>query len=168
MTAPGVVRAAVSHAGDLDLSAAVDSVMTKVTEDRVAERAAAKPKAPSRRKQLLAALLFPVFVGTTAYALLTPATAATISPAAEARAARFQLWLASRNVDAFYDSAGVWPETVGAIGVDTGTVSYRRSTTGYVVAIEASGRTWSHESGDATSKAELNATADSVLQRGVR
>ena len=168
MTAPGVAPGAIGASGDLDLTAAIANVMTKESADRAAERLSAKPVPPSRRQHLLAAVLALVCVGTTTYALLDSPAAFAISPAVEARAARFQLWLASRNVDAFYDSAGVWPEHIGAIGVDTGSVSYSRSVAGYVLAVQASGRTWRYASDDAKSKAELNATADSILQGGVR
>ena len=168
MTTPRAVPVAAATSSELDLTAAVANVMTKVASDRDEERVAAQPKRPSRRNSLVAAVLFAVFLGTTTNALSSPVSGASISPAAEARAARFQLWLASRNVDAFYDSAGVWPESVGAIGVDTGTVAYSRTVSGYVLAVQTAGKTWSHASGDAKSKAELNATADSVIQGGVR
>lgn len=168
MTATGVAPGATGATGDLDLTAAIANVMTKEKADRAAERAAMAPVPPSRRQYVVAVLLGLVCLGTTAHALLDSPDVITVSPAAEARAARFQLWLASRNVDAFYDSAGVWPETVGAIGVDTGSVSYTRSVAGYVIAMSAGGRTWSHASGDTQSKAALDATADSVLQRNVR
>lgn len=168
MTPPHAERAALGGGGDLELSAAVARVMSKVEADHADEQQAAQPARPSYRTHVLAALLTMVLVATTRRAVVADGARPSVSPAAAERAARFQLWLASRNVDAFYDSAGVWPTTVGAIGVDTGTVSYAKTVTGYVVAVEEAGRRWSHESGDSQSKALLDATADSVLQGVVR
>jgi hypothetical protein len=133
---------------DLAVEILHELVKQKSEEMRQArDQVLAPPRRP--RRPLYLVLLFVVFSGLTAWNVGRAGQVPVVFTADEMEASvRYRIYLATRVVEAYRDSAGRFPATLKIVGIDDDGLVYVPSTSTYTILAESGGRRIAYRLGD--------------------
>jgi len=132
---------------DLAAEILLDLVKQRVEETRQA-RALALVR-PRRTPLPLSLGLVVLFLGLTGWNLVRATNPPAVYSPQEAEAsARFRIYLAAQAVEAYRDSAGVFPTTLAAVGIDDESLSFVPADSTYMIVAESAPERLSYRRGD--------------------
>ena len=147
--------------GQAELNSIVAGVVDQVVKDREALKKIAAQTKPSRAPVVSAMLLTLVFMGTLGWVLLRPPPPPPFTATDNARAMRFELYLAQRALESFRAVRGRYPASLAEANAAGGHVTYEQQGTGYNLTARVGTQVLTYNSGDDV--APLRAVADSIL-----